>query len=468
MGLGLHGGGLEVARFLASRGADCLVTDLRDESTLRPSLDQLAGLPLRFTLGRHELDDFRRADFVVKNPAVRPDSPYLAAAKKIETDISLFLASCPAKIIAVTGSKGKSTTVSFLGWALKRLGRRVFVGGNITVSPLSFLDHVNAADDVVLELSSWQLGDLRQRARDNGEALLKPRIAILTTILPDHLDRYKTMEAYVADKRVIYGGQDRQDLTICADDEWGRSFASETRARVAFYSDKRQDYNKLSGWLTAGDKASITGLARTEGGDEIELIPAKTLVPGLHQKRNFLAAGLALLDLGFDGKAIREAAANFPGLEHRLEFFLETKGVRCYNDSAATIPEAAEAAVASFDQAPILITGGTDKALDFKPLARAAASAKAVVLLAGSGSDKLTALLDSNGVAYHGPYQDLEAAAAKAFSLAQAGDAVVLSPGCASFGMFLNEFDRGRRWKACAEKLALKNSEGESSERPAK
>lgn len=450
MGLGLHGGGLESARFLAGRGAIVTVTDLRDEKVLAPSIAKLEGLKLRYVLGRHEPSDFAEADFVVKNPAVRPDSPFLRAAKRIETDISMFLAVCPAPLIAVTGSKGKSSTASALRWGLERSGRRAFLGGNITVSPLGFVDDVREEDAVVLELSSWQLGDLKGRRRADGGALLKPRVAVLTTILPDHLDRYGTMEAYVADKRVIYEGQDKGDATVCAADEWGRSFAAETPGRPLLYSYDESDEGAHA-WIAADDGP---GFARLPGKAVEEVVPAKVKTPGRHQKRNLLSAATALLDFGIEPEAIREAMGSFPGIEHRLEFFHQARGVRWYNDTAATIPEAAAAALDSFSEPTVLVTGGTDKQLDFTPLAAAAGRAKTVVLLAGTGSAKLAPLLERNGVAFSGPFDSLDGAVAAAIGAAAPGDAVVLSPGCASFGMFLNEFDRGKKWKEAVIRLA--------------
>ncbi|GHV77526.1 UDP-N-acetylmuramoylalanine--D-glutamate ligase [Spirochaetia bacterium] len=445
MGLGLHGGGLESARYLAGHGAELTVTDLRDEKTLAPSIEKLkaAGISARYVLGRHYIEDFENAGMVIKNPGVRPDSPYLQAAKRVETDISLFLAASPARLIAVTGSKGKSSTSSAIHWVLDKarqgglLSGKAYLGGNITVSPLTFLDALSPEDDVVLELSSWQLGDLRERC------LLKPRAAVITAIMPDHLDRYGTMDAYVADKRVIYQGQDSGDLTVAGDDSWGRSFRAETPGRPLVYAEAPLPEGVAGGWV---EGSSGSGLARIYG-EIVELVPAKLLVPGYHQKKNLLAAALALLDLGLPAGFIRESLGIFPGIEHRLEFFHENRGVRIYNDTAATIPEAAAAAVEAFDQPVVLVTGGTDKNLDFSPLVAAAPKAKAIILLAGTGSDKLTGLLTGAGIRYQGPFDQVDAAVRAALDTAKPGDTVVLSPGCASFGMFLNEFDRGRKWK---------------------
>jgi len=468
MGLGLHGGGLESARFLLKRGATLTVTDLRDEQTLAPSIEQLekafGQASVRYVLGKHEIDDFKNADMVIKNPGVRPDSPFLQAARCIETDISLFLAVSPARLTAVTGSKGKSSTASALHWVLahsdgRGTGGKAYLGGNITVSPLAFLDDLRPDDDVVLELSSWQLGDLRGRLNADGNPLLKPKAAVLTAIMPDHLDRYGTMEAYVADKRVIYQGQDADDFTVAGDDDWGKSFLAESKAAPLVYSAAPLPEGIAGGWV----EGNGPGFARLHGGEKpIELVPAQLLVPGRHQKQNLLAAGLALLGLGLPPETIKKGLGSFPGIEHRLEMFHEARGIAFYNDSAATIPEAAAAALEALGDTNgdgrggnsrlILVTGGTDKNLDFSPLVNAmrtgqTANRLAVILLAGTGSDKLCALLADAGIAPLGPFDQLDAAVAAALEAAKPGDRVLLSPGCASFGMFLNEFDRGRKWK---------------------
>jgi UDP-N-acetylmuramoylalanine--D-glutamate ligase len=466
MGLGLHGGGLESARFLLKRGADVTVTDLRDEQTLAPSIERLEKAPgqasVRYVLGKHEIDDFKNADMVIKNPGVRPDSPFFQFARRIETDISLFLDAITAmdgvRLTAVTGSKGKSSTASALHWVLAHSGGKgtagkAYLGGNITVSPLAFLDDLRPGDDVTLELSSWQLGDLRGRRNAGGNPLLKPKAAVLTPIMPDHLDRYGTMDAYVADKRVIYQGQDSGDFTVAGDDDWGRSFLAESKAAPLVYSAAPLPKEVGGGWLKGTDGP---GLARFGGKEPVEIVPAQPLVPGRHQKLNLLAAGLALLGLKLPPETINAGLGPFPGIEHRLERFHEARGIAFYNDSAATIPEAAAAALealSSNNGRLILITGGTDKNLDFSPLVQAIRRARtvnplAIILLAGTGSDKLRALLAADAdIPFFGPLNRLDAAVAAALKVAKPGDRILLSPGCASFGMFLNEFDRGRKWK---------------------
>ncbi len=469
MGLGLHGGGLASARFFAKAGAKVTVTDLRDEKILAPSIQALAGFDIRYVLGKHELEDFRTADLVIKNPAVRGLSPYIAAASRVETDISVFLRYSRSPLVAVTGSKGKSSTVSAIHHGFTVSGIRSLLGGNITISPLEFLGDTAPDRPVVLELSSWQLADMR------GLGVLKPKAAVITTIMPDHMNYYSSMTEYVADKRLIYADQDSACASFFdADSSWGRSFASETKAELFYYS--AREPQRKGAWLDEG-KRRVAGTARDEAGsipgclgpegycriyDEPgnlpELIlPAGLAVPGVHMRKNLLASALVLRYMGLPPDKTATAMASFTGVEHRLEFFARARGISWYNDSAATIPQAVEAALDSFSVPVVLITGGTDKNLDFESVKNAYARAEAIVLLEGTGTEKLMPLLAAQGISWKGPYANLDAAVAAADELAQPGQAVLLSPGCASFGMFLHEFDRGKKFKEAVRlRLGLK------------
>jgi UDP-N-acetylmuramoylalanine--D-glutamate ligase len=237
------------------------------------------------------------------------------------------------------------------------------------------------------------------------------------------------MEPYVADKRVIYQYQNETCSTITTDDDWGKRFLAETRAK------------KIN---IASAPAELKNIAPR--------------IPGNHNKQNLILAGLALTELGVPLPFIVDALEQFPGIEHRLECFREQDGTRYYNDSAATIPEAAAAALSALSGTAytVFITGGTDKELDFTPLAAACDKARSVILLAGTGTDKLIPLLTQNRVPYHGPFDTLDQAIQAAVSLAAASApprAILFSPGCTSFGMFANEFDRGRQFKAAVNRI---------------
>ncbi|MGA2379487.1 MAG: Mur ligase family protein [Spirochaetia bacterium] len=415
MGLGIHGGGTASARFFARRGAQVTVTDLRSARILEPAMEQLHDLPVRYVLERHDEEDFVHADLVIKNPAVAPASPFLQKAREhgvpIETDLSVFFSLARNPIIAVTGSKGKSTAASAIAFGLSQVHPGTRLGGNITVSPLSFLDELAADAPVVLELSSWQLGDLK------GKGILKPAVSAITVILPDHMDKYAGMTEYVADKKAVFEEQEPgQKAVFNLDDPWQRGFPSETSARPF-----------------------------------LEILTT-ALIPGAHNRQNLLCAGVVLLLHGMPTGTVRDALARFPGMEHRLELFLTWKGMRFYNDSAATIPHATVEAVRAVPGPVVLITGGTDKNIDFSPLAEAVHLPRAIILLSGTGTEKIRALLRSAQVSADGPFDNLRDAVERAVTRAgevrsTEGVSVLFSPGCTSFGMFLNEFDRGRRFK---------------------
>ncbi len=446
MGLGIHGGGLASALFFARRGARVTVTDLRSREVLRDPIEQLREYSIRYVLEKHDEADFAGADLVIKNPAVAVSSPYLQAARgagvAIETDLSVFLSVARNPVIAVTGSKGKSTTASAIAFALARVFPQARLGGNITVSPLSFLEDLPSEAPVVLELSSWQLGDLK------GRGLLTPIVSAFTLILPDHLDKYAGMEEYVADKAAIFQEQrPAQHAIFNLDDPWQQGFPAQTRARAFFYSARALPRGKYGAWLGDSD-----GMCRLAPGSAEERILGAARIPGEHNRMNLLCAGLALRLFGISADVVYSALAEFPGVEHRLEMFREWDGIRFFNDSAATIPHATVQALKALEGPIVLITGGTDKNIDFSPLAETAGIPRAIVLLAGTGTEKIRAVLEEQGIPYEGPFGSLREAVDVGIERAQdtrAGRDVSLlfSPGCTSFGMFLNEFDRGRKFK---------------------
>ena len=444
MGLGLHGGGGATARFFSLLGARVLVTDLRGEEELKPSLEALEGLKIRYRLGEHRYEDFRDADLVVKNPAVPLSSPYLRAARQLTNDIAIFLALSRREILALTGTKGKSTTASAVHHVLKQVNPATDLGGNITVSPLTFLLRgiergrlVEPEAPVVLELSSWQLADCLPRE------VLKPRWAMITNIMHDHQNRYNAFEDYVNDKRLIFSGQGEGDFSIFNyDDPYGRRFASETAGRVRFFS-----ASPLPAGLSGGYLDGETGLLRRSGGKEEQVLPASLKLPGHHNRLNMLAAAVMLDAAGIGAQVISDGLAGFPGIPHRLEMVAEIEGVRYCNDSAATIPQATSAALASFSEPVHLIAGGNDKELDFTGLAESLKGTAGIYLLEGTATARFAAAAAEAGQRPEGPFDSLVEAVERAATAAAPGDVVLLSPGCTSFGMFRNEFHRGDQFR---------------------
>lgn len=449
MGLGAHGGGIATARYCAEHGAEVTVTDLQRPDLLRPSVEQLAEHPIRFVLGEHREEDFRRADIVVKNPAVPRHSSYLGHAARIETDISIFLAVHRGPVLAVTGTKGKSTAASALHHILREDDPAVRLGGNITVSPLSFADQLTGDEMVVLELSSFQLGDLLLTPRGRSGELPPFAVSMVTNLLADHQDYYTSMEAYAADKKIVFQNQRATDWVILsADDAWSRSFVP-PHAQRSVRVTAGEPAPGVEAW-TSGESSWLR-----RGDDLIELVPETLRVQGRHQRTNVLFAAVAACLSGVDAAKIRERAAEFPGIPHRLEHVGTVNGVRYYNDSAATIPDAAAAAVEGFSEPVHLIAGGSDKGLALDAFAGISSRVATVHLLEGAATRQLLPLLHSAGRAFTGPHPSLADALAAAASAARSGDVVLLSPGCASFGMFRNEFDRGDQFRELVRSLGL-------------
>ena len=508
MGLGLNGGGEACVKFFLRHGAYVLVTDLKSRQELEPTIlsltmDQtLNRSRLSYVFGEHRKEDFANADCVIKNPGVKYEgNAYLAVAKAVETDMSIFLHFCKAPIIAVTGSKGKSSTASAIAYGMKQSGFRCFLGGNIAVSPLSFLEETDGTTPVVLELSSWQLRDLR------GRKVLKPKIAVITRILPDHQNWYKDMDSYVADKRLIYENQDANDYTLLSADEdgyldecmakrpeckcWGDDFAQESKATVLRYSKAPFIRSHYGAFLRSGQyNNAARGYSylpvklRSRHGQQKDLreeeILGDLIVPGSVMRINALVAALALQLQGIAPVQIKDVLASWPGLPYRLEAChswmvpLDKRPVIFYNDSCATVPEAAAAATQAFRRAVIYIGGGTDKNLDFLPLAQALhgiddgiIKPREIYLLEGTGTDKLRSLLDERHVAYRGPFASIrdllmdlkvnlnDPESRKIYGPVSSKNPlpIVFSPGATSFGMFANEFDRGDQFKKQAKDL---------------
>lgn len=447
MGLGTRSGGLGVARWLAEQGADVTVTDLRSADELRPSLEALRDYPIRFVLGEHRREDFERAEIVVRNPAVPRESPWLALARaagaRIEMEMTLFFRACPAPIIGVTGTKGKTTTATLCATILRQWREDTVLAGNLGRSALEALATIRPDTPVVLELSSWQLEGLDEHG-------MSPHIAVLTTISPDHLDRYPSFEAYIDAKRAIARHQRASDwFVVNRDDPVAWSCRTAGRGQVVPFG---HDDGTSDGAFWAGDR-----LLWRWRGVEHELLRRDELpLPGDHAVLNALAAAAAALlrgaTLGHAARGLRSATP----VPHRLELVATIDGVDYVNDTAATAPAAVLAAVRTFGHRPIvLIGGGAAKGVDLSELARVVAqTVRAVVLLDGTATPAYQAALTAAGARVCGPFRSMEDAVRCAAELAEPGGVVLLSPGCASFGLFRDEFHRGEAFRLAVRQLA--------------
>jgi UDP-N-acetylmuramoylalanine--D-glutamate ligase len=425
MGLGLNGGGVGAAKFFCSQKAEVLVTDLKTEDQLKESIEQLKGLKIKFALGKHEEKDFLWADLIIKNPDVPSSSPYLEIARKnkkeIETDASLFFKLSGAFIIGVTGTKGKSTTASLIYHILKQQFKNVFLAGNIGISPLELLGEIKKGDYAVLELSSFELDDLRQ----------SPQIAVITNIMPDHLNRYEGMEEYMESKKAIFKYQTKNDFIVLnKDDSIVRQMAGEAKSKSVYFSDE-------------------------ELPNSINLDGFK--LSGAHNLQNLLAAVKVAEILKIPAEIIEKSLKDFKGVPNRQEFVREAQGVKFFNDTTATMPEAAIAAINTFldkfpDSRLILICGGMDKGLKYTELANLIKErVDEVIMLPGTASDKIRHYLGNYTRIQEAPSMPM--AVKKAKKMAKKGDVVILSPGATSFNLFKNEFDRGRQFVAAVKNL---------------
>lgn len=453
MGLGTRGGGLGVARYLAEQGAVVTVTDQRPEHDLQAPMAELAGFDIRFVLGRHDEHDFTLAgaDVVVRNPGVRRTSPYLQMARAsgvhIEMEMSIFMRVCPAPMIGVTGTKGKTTTASLCGEMLRQWQPETLLAGNMGVSAVASLGALTPETPVVLELSSWQLEALDEHG-------LAPAIAVLTNISEDHLDAYDGFDDYAETKRSITSHLSESAVAILnADDPESWAAARVTKARVI-------PFGMGSG---SGDGAWVTGRTITwRTGDRIEQFEVPNRLPylGDHQLLNAAAAVAAAKERGAPADAVQRGIESFAGVYNRMETVAEIDGVTYINDTAATAPAAAIANLTGLASRRVhAIAGGFDKKSDLTGLADALATYPvAVYLLEGTATPGLADLIRERGRQPEGPFDSMEAAVRAAASVAQPGDVVILSPGCASFGLFRDEFDRGDKFREAV--AAMRVGEG--------
>jgi len=422
MGLGHFGGGVEAARWFARNGARVTVTDMADEQALSESLESLRGERIaRFHLGGHREEDFRDADLIVVNPAVRPHNPFLRIAResttRLTSEIALFMSACRAPIVGVTGSNGKSTTAAMIATMLREAGRRTWLGGNIGQSLLSRLDAITSEDWVVLEISSFQLWHL-------GPNVAMPQIAVVTGCSPNHLDWHAGYEDYVAAKQRTLLGQTRHD-----------------RAVLNTHDEEVAHWERL----VRGRLVPLPPLAE---------IP-RLSVPGRHNRINAACAAAAAGAIGLSREEIRRGLEGFVALPQRLEPIATIAGRKFYNDSTATTPEATIAALESLEEPIWLLAGGRHKGLDFGDLGAAVVEHAAGAALFGSACEVLKGRVIARNRQFPCTTAETMAEALDwCWERSRPGDAIVLSPACASTDQFRNFQHRGEQFVRLVRSLA--------------
>jgi UDP-N-acetylmuramoylalanine--D-glutamate ligase len=459
MGLGRFGGGVDVARFTHRAGAKITVTDLASVQKLSDSIRELEELEgITFHLGAHDPADFERADIIVANPAVPIDNEFLQIARRagkfVTSQINIFFELCPAPIIGITGANGKSTTAALTAHLLDSARyeirdtryENVWLSGNIGNRPLLMMvDQIGSDDLVVLELSSFQLEQLAQIQK-------APKVALLTNLTPNHLDRHGTFANYCAAKENIFKFQkldeDSPAVSIFnAEDtigtEWFEGYKNDTgRICVKFYAD-----------------------------DVNEEIRNVFPLPGRANLSNLAAAMAIARHFGIDDERIKNCLPEFKALSHRLEFVDQLGGVRWYNDSIATTPQSAIAALEAFEQPVIIIAGGYDKNLPFDELGQKIAERAKAAILIGQTAPKIASAINNAQMSLRAKRSNLQsinsttelvdslAVAVKlAARLAVSGDVILLSPACASYDMFENFEHRGREFIRLVQTLGKKQT----------
>ena len=434
--VGLGKSGLAAALFLRRCGAQVTVSDVRSAEALAKDIPALLEEGIMVEAGGHGLLTFRRQDLIVVSPGVPLNTPELAQVKSfglpVIGELELAARFLKGKILAITGSNGKTTTTTLVGEILLKAGLTALVGGNIGVPVIALIDE--STDDTwsVLEVSSFQLESTVQ---------FHPKIAVILNITPDHLDRHGSFENYARAKERIFAAQDEHDYVVLnADNARAAEAASRAKAQVYLFSIEHEV--ERGAWLDDGF------VVYRAGKDEhIERVVPLTGIPlkGAHNVENVLAAVCASRLAGASAESIREAVQNFQAVEHRLEFVATVNGVDFYNDSKATNVDATMKAVASFQSGIHLIMGGKDKGSDYTQLAQLLRARVRAVYTIGSAAAKIESQL--RGMVSILSCETLDNAVSAAASAAHPGDVVLLAPACSSFDQFESYEHRGRVFK---------------------
>jgi len=431
--VGLGKSGLAAALFLRRQGAQVTVSDVRSAEELAKEIPALIDEGIAVEAGGHGLLTFRRQDLIVVSPGVPLDTPELVQVQKFGLPIigELELAShyLRGRVLAITGSNGKTTTTTLAGEVLAAGGLPVQVGGNIGVPVIALVEGAREDGWSVLEVSSFQL---------ETTFIFRPQIAVILNITPDHLDRHGSMESYVAAKEKIFAQQTAEDaLVLNADDDVAKGAAARAKSRVFWFS--RRKVVRQGAFVLEG---TILFRAREQDAAEpvmrVEEIPLK----GLHNVENVLATVCAARLAGVEAAAIRQAVMAFKAVEHRLEFVATINGVDYYNDSKATNVDASMKAIAAFPGGIHLILGGKDKNSDYRQMRAMLAERVKAVYTIGAAAEKIHTHIE--GAVPVVSAGTLEEAVKRAGSTARPGEIVLLAPACSSFDQFENYEHRGR------------------------
>ena len=441
--VGLGKSGLAAALFLRHKGAQVTVSDVRSAESLARDIPALLEEGIMVEAGGHGLLTFRRQDLIVVSPGVPLDTPELVQVRKfglpIIGELELAARFLKGKILAITGSNGKTTTTALAGEILKEAGLPTLVGGNIGVPVVSLIEE--STDDTwsVLEVSSFQLESTEQ---------FRPSIAVILNITPDHLDRHGSFENYARAKERIFAAQDKTDCVVLnADNVRAAEAASRSVARVHWFSLEHRV--RQGAWIENGYV-----VYRHSPEEKVEQVIPLSKIPlkGEHNVENVLAAVCAARLADVPVEPIGRAIEKFQAVEHRLEYVATVQGVEFYNDSKATNVDATAKALAAFSSGIHLILGGKDKGSDYTQLAQLLRERVRSVYTIGSAAAKIESQL--RGVVSMHSCETLAAAVDAAASAARSGEVVLLAPACSSFDQFESYEHRGRVFKELVSQKA--------------
>ncbi|HVR71153.1 MAG TPA: UDP-N-acetylmuramoyl-L-alanine--D-glutamate ligase [Vicinamibacteria bacterium] len=447
--VGLARSGVAAAEFLAGRGALVVATDRKPEGELPQEALSLREKGMRLEAGGHQAATFRQADLVVVSPGVPWNAPELEAARDagvpVMGELELGYRFLKGTVVAVTGTKGKSTTTAALGAMLRAAGGDVRVGGNIGTAVTGLVEGSTDATTFVLEVSSFQL---------EASDAFHPRVAVFLNLSADHLDRHAGFEEYARAKARVFARQEPGDWAVVnADDPGVLALAARARARRLLFSPTGVPGD---GAFFAGGEARL----RRDGQVETLFRSDEVRLPGAHLAVDLLAAAAAARLLGAPGEAIARAVRAFRGVEHVLEHVADVGGVAFFNDSKATNVDAALKSLESFDTPLVVILGGRYKGGDFADLAPALARRGRAVMAIGETRELLARALSATVPVVS--CDSLRAAVRGARAHARPGDTVLLAPACSSFDMFRDYAERGRAFKDEVRRLLDEAGPGSS------
>lgn len=440
--VGLGKSGVAASHLLLSHGAKVSVSEEKKDRSLDQTAKSLVRAGISVELGGHTREWIKGRDLIVTSPGVSVTSPPLQWAREegipVLSEIELGYLFCKGKIIAVTGSNGKSTTVTLLGRMLEEARKKVFVCGNIGEAFCEKIPQIGAGDWAVLEVSSFQLEECHA---------FHPHIAVVLNLSPNHLDRHASFEEYRLSKRRIAKAQTESDfLLLNGDDPFTKTLGEGLPVQKCYFSRS----GKVDGVFTKGKDV----FSSLKGGEEKICTLDRIRIPGSHNEENALAAILAALLAGADPSAIQKSLLSFEGLSHRIEFVGGgKKGVRFFNDSKSTTVSSTLRALETLPSPLLLIAGGREKNEDFLAFSKSPLLKKIKeIFLIGEAKEKIRAAVDGKvPTTFAGT---LEEAVECAYRSAQAGEAVLLSPMCTSFDMFKDFEERGDRFKECVKRYA--------------